>query len=321
MSTATKVPETWELTGDDAKETLRQVGTWHLIRDAFQRLRFADGFSHARSLAFTIVLVLVQAIIGLVGLASAVGEGGISDMLVRSLRAAVPGPAGKTLTDAVSQAHQAGNTGQYLGLTFGIIGSLITGATMMGQVERALNRLYGVEEDRPTFQKYRLATLLAISAGSLAAIASVCLTVGKEIGTSLRSDTLSDIWGVVRWPFGLALMAAAIALLFRWSPRRHQPAWSWLAFGAGVSVVLWGLVTLGLGAFFATSKSFGDTYGPLAGLVALLLWSFLSSIALLFGAALAAQLESVRAGEPEPQDIAKVVHSEPDADPQPVGVA
>ena len=52
---------------------------------------------------------------------------------------------------------------------------------------------------------------------------------------------------------------------------------------------------------------------------ALLLWSLLASIALLYGAAIAAQLESVRAGEPEPQDEHKVEHSEPELEPVAVG--
>ena len=45
MSTATTVPETFELTGDDARETLRTTGTARLLGDAFVRLRYADGFS------------------------------------------------------------------------------------------------------------------------------------------------------------------------------------------------------------------------------------------------------------------------------------
>jgi uncharacterized BrkB/YihY/UPF0761 family membrane protein len=108
-------------------------------------------------------------------------------------------------------------------------------------------------------------------------------------------------------------MMGAIALLFRCSPRRHQPRWSWLALGATVSVLLWCIVTIGLGAFFSSSRSFGDTYGPLAGMVALLLWSLLSSVALLFGASLAAQLEAVRAGASAPQDERKVIESEPES--------
>ncbi len=310
MSTATPVPETWELTGDDARQMLRRVGRVQLVKDSWQRLRVADGFSHARSLAYAVSLVLVQAIISLVGFASAFGGGGARSVLVRSLEAAVPGPAGQMLTDAVTQAQRAGASHQYLGLAFGLIGSLVTGATLMGQVERSLNRLYGVEEDRPTFEKYRRAFVLAATAGLLATAASVLLVFGQRFGNAIDNRAAVTAWNVGRWPLALGLMTGAIGLLFKWAPHRHQPGWSWLVFGATVSVALWTASTLLLGGFFAASTSFGDTYGPLAGIVALLLWSLLSSIALLFGAAIAAQLESVRAGEPEPQDAAKVAHSE-----------
>jgi len=99
----------------------------------------------------------------------------------------------------------------------------------------------------------------------------------------------------------LVLLAAAVAAIFRWAPNRHQPQWSWLAFGATISVLLWTTVTGLLAWFFSISTTFGETYGPLAGIVALLLWALLSSIAVLFGGAVAAQLEAVRAGDPAPQ--------------------
>ena len=56
MSTANEVPETWGLTGDDATETLARVGRGALMRDAFLRLRWSDGFSHARSMAYATTL-------------------------------------------------------------------------------------------------------------------------------------------------------------------------------------------------------------------------------------------------------------------------
>jgi uncharacterized BrkB/YihY/UPF0761 family membrane protein len=99
----------------------------------------------------------------------------------------------------------------------------------------------------------------------------------------------------------------------KWSPRRRQPGWSWLAFGAIVSVILLTIVTVGLDAMFQVSSTFGKTYGPLAGIVALLLWALLASISLLFGGAIGAQLEAVRAGRPAPQSAQKVTESEPDA--------
>jgi YihY family inner membrane protein len=318
MSTATVVPETWELSGDDAREMLLSTGRRHLLRDAYTRLRAADGFSHARSLAYCISLVLVQAIIGLVGLAVALGKGGTTDVIVRSIQAAAPGPAGRFLTATVLQAHTAGATHQYAGLIFGVVGSIITGSTLMGQTERALNRIYGIEQDRPTAQKYGRAAGLAITTGVLAIFAFVALAFGKQIGDGLHKNALASTWSVVRWPLALVLLMAAMALLFRWSPRRHQPAWSWLAFGASISVVLWTAVTIALGYFFRASTSFGETYGPLAGVVALLLWALLSSVAVLYGAAVAAQLEAVRAGAPRPKDPEKVEHSEPDSRPEPV---
>jgi len=311
MSSATVVPETRDLTGDDARRTLRDCGRRKLIGDAFVRLRVADGFSHARSLAYTTSLLLVQAIIAIVGVAVAFGSGGVSHVIVRTLHAAVPGPGGDLLTRTVAQANAAGATHRYGGLAFGLVGSLVTASTTLAQIERAFNRLYGVEQDRPTLRKYGLATVLAVTAGVFICIAFAALALGESIGTSLHNREANDAWAVARWPVSFALITVAVMLLLRHSPRRRQPRLSWLAFGATVSALLWVVVTVALGVFFSLSSSFGDTYGPLAGVVALLIWSFLAAVAVLLGAAMAAELEAVRAGVAQPQDPKKVEHSEP----------
>ena len=223
MSTANHVPETWGLTGDDAVQTLERTGRPALVRDAFKRLRYADGFSHARSMAFLTTLVFLQAVIALVGLASALRSGEVSNVIVKTLRQIVPGPAGRILTEAVHQAHRAGSSHRYVALIVGLTGALISGTTWMGQVERALNRIYGVEQDRPTGQKYGRAFILAITAGLLFVAAFAALALGRAIGSSLSNHSASVVWSVVRWPLALAVLGAAIALLFNWSPRRHQP--------------------------------------------------------------------------------------------------
>jgi YihY family inner membrane protein len=305
VSVAQAVPETWELTGDDARKTLAHTGSRKLLRDAFIRLRAADGFSHARSLAYLTSLLLVQGVILLVGVAAALGETGVSATITRSVNEAAPGPAGRALTNAVFHAYRTGTSRQYFVLVVVGIATLITGATVMGQMERALNRLYGIEQDRPTLQKYGQAILLALTAGLLAVIAFAGFAMGHAIGDSIGDDTIATAWRVLRWPLALALMTASIALLFRWSPRRHQPAWSWLAYGAAISVLLWSVLTLALGLLFQTSTTFSRTYGPLAGMIALLFWALLSSVAILFGAAVAVQLEAVRAGAAAPRDEAK----------------
>jgi len=301
MSTAAPVPETWELTGDDAKETLRGSGRRALLRSALQRMRLADGFTHARSLAFLVGLLLVQATIALVGLAIAFGDSRISSGIASMIKNAVPGPAGELLTDAVAQASEVGKSKRYLGLVIGLVGSLISGTTALGQLERGLNRLYGIEQDRPTVVKYRRAFLLALASGVLIAIAFVAIGFGSAVGAQLHNGWLDNTWNVARWPLGIATAVTAMALLFRWCPNRRQPSWSWLAFGSAVSVLLWGVVTLAMGLVFQVSTSFGDTYGSLAGIVALQLWALLSSMGIMFGGAVAAQLEAVRAGVPGPQ--------------------
>lgn len=298
MSTATTVPETWELTGDDARETLLTVGRGRLAKDAFLRMRRADGFSHARSLAFVVTVVLLEGIIGLVGLAAVLGSARFGRIVGSILQDAIPGPAGEVLTDAVHQAQSAATTGQWVGLVFGLVGALVTGTTLMGQMERGLNRLYGVETDRPSVEKYTRAFLLAVTAGVAITLGFVLLAFGRSLSDTIDSDAGRTAWSVLRWPVALALLIAAVALLFRLAPRRRQPAWSWLAYGATISVLGMALASVGLGLFFRWSSSFGDTYGPLAGTVALLLWALLTSMAVLYGAAVAAQLEAERARMP-----------------------
>ena len=311
MSTANLIPETWGRTGDEAKETLARVGRGRLIGDALKRLRFSDGFSHARSMAFLGILLFVEGVIAAVGIARSLGNAGLSHAIARDLQAVVPGPAGRILTQASNQAHQAASSGHWPAIVFGTIAALITGTTMMGQVERAMNRLYGIESDRPTARKYAHAFLLALTAGTLAALALISLGLGGVLANSIGSSTSHTVWIIARWPLGIALLVAATAVLFKWAPRRHQPAWSWMSFGALVAVGLLVLVTVVLNVFFRYSTSFGSTYGPLAGVIALALWAYGTAIAFLVGAALAAQLEAVRASAGAPRSVTKIAESEP----------
>jgi YihY family inner membrane protein len=302
VSTAGPVPETYELTGDDAWETIRRTGRGRLLADAFRRLRLADGTSNARSLAYLITLIAIQALIALVGLASVMGEGQISRFIVRSLQAASPGPSGKVLTEAVVQAHQASSPDLSTALVLGVVGALVTGILALGQLERGLNRIYGVERDRTTGRKYAHAFWLTLTSGLFALLAFAALAFGRAIADSIDSPLAVTLWNTLRWPVALVLAAGSIALLFRWSPNRRQPGWSWLAFGSVVAVLLWSVSTIALALFFQWSSTFGQTYGPLAGIVALMLWALLSSLSLLYGAAVAAQLEAVRAGDPSVSD-------------------
>jgi YihY family inner membrane protein len=302
MSTATSVPETYELEGDDALRTLRRTGWGQLARDSFQRFRAADGFSHSRALAFQVTLALLPAVIATVGLATAVQASRFRQLVVQTVDRLAPGPAGQLITEAVQQGAKSGARGGIAALVLGALAALGSATLAMGQIERGANRLYGVERDRPTTQKYWNAFLLACSAGVLVLLAFVLIVAGADIAKATGlSGVVRALWTLLRWPLSIALAVVAFAVLFREAPRRRQPSWSWLAVGSGVSVLLWFVFT-GLLAFYlnASSGTFGRTYGPLTGMIAVLVWAFLTALAVFLGIAFAAQLEAVRAGVPEP---------------------
>jgi len=299
MTTATNVPETRdELEGDEAVETLRQTGRRRLALDSFDRFRAGDGFSHSRALAFQLTLALLPALIAVVGLASALDQETFTRVVKETIDTVAPGAVGAILTEALEQgSSSASRESGETALTGGLIAALVAGTTAMAQIERGANRIYGVERDRPTLRKYLIALALALSAGVLALLSAVLLVGGVAVRDAIGGgETFNDVWSVARWPAGLAFAIGSIALLFEISPRRRQPEASWLALGAAVAAALW-LAFMGLFVLYVdATDSFGATYGPLAGTIGVLLWTFLTSVALFLGLAFAAQLEAVRAG-------------------------
>jgi len=291
MSTATSVPVTreLELEGDDALATLRATGRRRLALDAFDRFRAADGFSHARALAFQFALTLVPALIAVIGLATALDQDTFTRIVREVLLEMSPGSAGDLITEALDQGTSGGMTAVLLGG----LATLVAGTGAFGQLERGANRIYGVERDRPPVRKYAVAFLLMVTAGGATLLAAVLLVAGEALADAAG-------WGrafeLLRWPLTIGLVVAALALLFEVSPRRRQPEPSWLALGSGLAAVLWLLFTGALALWIGATENFGATYGPLAGTIAILLWTFLTAVAVLLGLAFAAQLEAVRAG-------------------------
>jgi YihY family inner membrane protein len=321
VTTARAVPTTRdeELEGDDAFETLRAAGRRRLLVDAVARFRAADGFSHSRALAFQMSLTLLPALIAAVGAAAALEQEDFRRAVQTLIEAVTPSAAAEILTAALRQGsasarQESGETA----VAAGFVAALLAGTGAMAQVERGANRIYGVERDRPFLRKYAVALALALTAGVLGLLSVVVLVGGATVRDAVGfGPGIDAVWRVVRWPFGLGLVVGSVSLLLEVAPRRRQPEASWLAVGAGVAATLW-LAFMGLlVAYFELAGSFGATYGPLAGTIGLLLWTFLTSVALFLGVAFAAQLEAVRAGAPEPR-----VERDENADgPAPVRVA
>ncbi|SCF38054.1 YihY/virulence factor BrkB family protein [Micromonospora mirobrigensis] len=309
MSSTKLVPETRlmaqdELSADDAWRTLRRHGGWQLLRDAFVRFRYGDGFSHSRAFALQLCLAVVPFMIALTGLITDLGveEGG--QVVADTVLALTPGQSEQVVQDLLVAGERTEHAGE-LALTLGLITGLVALTTTMAQIERGANRIYGVERDRPALWKYLRAAILAVTAGLPALVGFLILVGGHAMGESVQRHyewgaVAKVTWDVVRWPLSLGLTVLAVAVLFRHAPRRNQPGLSWLFFGAGIATVLWWLASLMLAAYVKYSGGFGQTYGALTGMMALLLWANLTGMALFGGLAFGAQLEAMRIGVTQP---------------------
>jgi YihY family inner membrane protein len=295
-----------ELSADDAYRALRRYGRWALVRDAFVRFRYGDGFSHARAFAFQLCLAVVPFLIAFSGLASDLGTGKGGKVVGDTVLGITPGASEPLVRQLFADRHGE------VALVLGLLTGLIALTTAMAQIERGANRIYGVERDRPSIAKYARATVLMLVAGLPALFGFVLLVAGRPFGDAARrywgwTGGVRVTWDFVRWPVSLVLTVIAVALLFRYAPRRHQPGLSWLMYGAVVATALWWLASLLLAGYVLFSGQFGGTYGGLTAIMALLLWANLTGLALFIGVAFAAQLEAKRVGvrRPAKQDVWK----------------
>ena len=310
MSSIRAVPETEllavdQLTADDAWHTVRRHGSRQLFADAFLRFRYGDGFSHARAFGMQLALAAVPLIIAGAGLATALGAESFAEVVARTVVAISPGSSDSLVAQVVEGGSDEGSERGEVVVALGLSTAFVAATSAFAQLERGANRIYGTKRDRPAVRKYGYAALLTATAGVAMAVGLLLIVAGEPFGEALEhvyrwGDAAETWWDALRWPIGLAALVIAVTVLFQHAPRRRQPGLSWLAVGAAVTVLAW-LAGSGLLALYVVAAAgFGDTYGPLTAVMALLLWANVTGVALLAGIALAAQLEAVRAGRPDP---------------------
>ena len=310
MTTARTVPVTTEMDGDeldaqDAWHLVRHVGLRRLFVDSFVRFRYGDGFSSSRALALQAALAVVPFMLALTGLAADLDEERPAKVLASTIDAVSPGSGARdALASAVTGPRSSEQAGE-IALVLGLLFALLSMTTAMAQIERGANRIYGIRRDRAALAKYGRAAVTTAVLAVPVGLGFLLLVAGGAFADAMAEgydwgDGVVAAWNIGRWPAGVALLVFTIAVVLDHAPRRRQPGLSWLALGSGVAVLLSLLSTGLLAAYVHLSPSFGQIYGPLGGVFALLLWSLLSSIAMFFGTAVCAQLEAVRSGHPEP---------------------
>ena len=98
----------------------------------------------------------------------------------------------------------------------------------------------------------------------------------------------------------LMLVAAALAVIFRYGPDRKERHWRWISWGSAFAAPAWLVASLVLSWYAANFGNFNKTYGSLGAVVGFMTWLWISVIVILIGAKLNALIESRTARNPAP---------------------
>jgi membrane protein len=174
-------------------------------------------------------------------------------------------------------------------LSFGALVLFWAGSSGIAALTEALNRVHGVSEGRGWLSRRALA-LSILAVGSVLIVLCTLIVVGGV--TALRALGLSQVWDVVRWPLAAALPLVALWLAFYFLPDRGRRGGVWEAFiGAGVATLLWALATALFSLYLGSIRDYSRLYGAIGTVMALLIWFFLSALAVLVGGVIDASLE------------------------------
>jgi len=252
----------------------------------------------AAALTYYAVLALFPAAIALTSLLGLVGQGtkAVDEVLaiLDDLGAGgVVDSIGPTLRD-LSTSSGAG-----LALVLGLAGALWSASGYVGAFGRAMNRVYEIREGRPIWKLRPVMLLLTVVLVVLAATVLLALVltgpVAESVGDAVGlGSTAVLVWQIAKWPVLLAAVVLMVALLFYVTPNVKQPRFRWVSIGAALAIVTWVLLSAAFGFYVAHFSSYDKTYGALGGVIAFLLWLWITNLALLFGAELDAELERGR---------------------------
>jgi membrane protein len=156
--------------------------------------------------------------------------------------------------------------------------------------------IYETPEGRP-FWKLRplqilvtlvMVILLALIAAALLLTGPIVDAVAGPIGLS---DTAVTIWNIAKWPALAAAFVLMLAILYYASPNVKMRGFRWVTPGSLVALFVWLLASAAFAFYVASFGSYNKTYGTLAGLIVLLIWMWISNLAILFGHQLNAERE------------------------------
>ncbi len=261
----------------------------------------------AAGLAFYGMLAVVPALIAAITIYGLVADPQDVQDLVSTATRQVSGGAAQILQDQLTQIVSASSRTLSLGLAASLAAALWSASAGIGNLMRAVNLAYDEVETRGYLRRRAIA--LAFTVGGilfvLTAVALIAI-LPALLGRLGLPGTSADVVNRLRWPFLLASGMTALTAIYTIGPNRRSPRLPWVTWGSGVALAIWLAGSWGFSVYVANFASYNETYGSLGGVVVLLMWFYLTALAILLGAEINAEIElqtgiDTTVGPPKPR--------------------
>jgi membrane protein len=281
--------------------------SWFVLRGAVCKSRADKVTTLAQAIAYSLFLAIPAAALVVLGVFSLVADPEAIDRIVDSARGVMPAEAADLLRQSLERSAQS--TGSNVVLTlFGLVLALWTTTSAAGTLMEGLTRA-SEEEDSRGFARKRLVSLLIVVAlVACAALVATFLVLGPHLerwlGSTLDAEGVTAwVWWTAQWPFLVGFLLLGFAAVLYLGPGADQRSWQLVAPGAAVAVVAWLAASGGFAFYTASFGSYNKSWGALSAVVVTLVWLWLTSAALLFGAEVNAEVRRREASQADDLEL------------------
>jgi membrane protein len=250
------------------------------------------------------VFPAIAALVAIYGLFAA--DPGTISRNLDSLSGLFPGGAIDVIQDQMTRIASRGKSTLGLAFAIGLLVSLWCANAGIKSLFDALNLVYNEEEKRGLIKLNLVSLMFTVAAiifvlFGIAAVVVLPVTL-NHIGLGGATDLIVRIG---RWPILFILVAFALALIYRYGPSRSKPKWRWISWGSAFAAFAWIVGSVLFSWYAANLGNYNQTYGSLGAAIGLMMWLWLSTIVILLGGELDAEMEHQTArdtttGPPKP---------------------
>jgi len=297
------------------------TGWWPTIKRTAKEFQEDNMTDWAAALTYYGLLSLFPALIAMVSLIGIFGDPkSTTESLTEIISEIGPASAAETFEGPIKSITESSGTAG-LALILGLLASLWSASGYTGAFMRASNVIYETPEGRPFWKLRPLQLLVTLAMIILLTLLAVSLVLSGPVVEAVAGPlgigkTAVEVWDIAKWPVMALVFLLMVALLYYASPNVKLRGFKWVTPGSLVAIVVW-IVASALFAFYVSNfASYDKTYGTLGGLIALLVWFWISNLAILFGHELNAERErSLELAEGRPR-AAREIQLEPRDEPK-----